>query len=303
MYFTSLPDHSKPDFDEPGHFSKFQQQNIIFNAISYKSYCERHTGCLSVKTVLGGSESYGVGKRQLTVRPGQFLILNNDQEYSCRIDTTGQVRVQSVFFSKAFASSIFRDALSREGELLDNPFEHTSPSLEFFQALDQIDPILEKDMKGLMDALDENGYDSDRVDERLIFLLQHLIRVHKTETVRARRVDAVKLSTQTEIFKRLSIARDFLHSTFMDKPYLAAVSDAACLSRPQLVRQFKAVFHTTPHQYLIGIRLAHAARLLQSTSAPVHEITWRCGFEDTSAFCRAFSAAHGISPPFTGAAG
>lgn len=296
MYFTSLPDHSKPDFDEAGHFSKFQRRNIIFNAISSKSYCDRHVGCLSIKTVSCGEEWYGVGRRRLAVRPGQLLILNNDQEYSSRIDTAEQVRVQSVFFRKEFASAVFHDALCKEEALLDNPFYQPARPPEFFQALDQIDPILEKDLKGLMNALDENGYDGNMVDERLLFLLQHLIRTHKTETERAGRVGAIKRSTKTEIFKRLCIARDLLHSSFMDKPDLSVISSAACLSTPQLIRQFKTVFHTTPHQYLVKIRLSYAARLLHHTSTPVHEITWRCGFEDPSAFCRAFKSEYGIPP-------
>jgi len=296
MYFTSLPDHRNPDFDEQAHFSRFQKQNIIFNAISDKSFCDRHVGCLSIKTVLGGEESYGVGKRRLTIRPGQILILNNDQEYSCKIDTVGQVRVQSVFFSKEFASAVFHDMLHNEEALLDNPFEQPAHAPEFFQAIDHIDPVLEHDLKELMLLLDENGYDRDTVDERLLFLLRHLIRIRKTEVKRANRVDAVKRSTKAEIFKRLCIARDVLHSSFADKPDLAAISRSACLSRPQLVRQFKMVFRTTPHQYLTEIKLSQAARLLQQTSAPVHEITWQCGFEDTSAFCRAFAAAYGVSP-------
>jgi len=296
MYFTSLPDHSRPDFDEAAHFSRFQQQNIIFNAISNKSFCDRHIGCLSIKTVLGGEESYGVGKRRLTIRPGQVLILNNDQEYSCRIDTAGQVRVQSVFFRKEFASAVFHDMLHKEEVLLDNPFEKPVRTPEFFQAIDHIDPLLENDLKNLMHLLDENVYDGDMVVEQLLFLLRHLIRMHKTEVKRANRVDAVKRSTKTEIFKRLCIARDILHSSYADKPDLPAISRAACLSTPQLVRQFKIVFQTTPHQYLVKIKLSQAARLLQQTSTPVHEITWRCGFEDTSAFCRAFTAAYGVSP-------
>jgi len=296
MYFTSLPDHSKPDFDEAGHFRKFQRQNIVFNAISNKSSCDRHVGCLSIKMVSGGEELYGVGRRQLTVRPGQFLILNNDQEYACRIDTMGQVRVQSVFFGKEFASAAFHDALCNEEALLDNPFDRPGRLPEFFQALDHADPVLERDMKGLMNALDENGYDAGMVDEHLLFLLQHLIRVHKTETDRAGRVSAVKRSTKTEIFRRLCIARDLLHSSFMNKPDLSVISNAACLSTPQLIRQFKIVFNTTPHQYLIQVRLSQAAGLLKHTSTPVHEITWRCGFEDASAFCRAFRAAYGVSP-------
>jgi AraC-like DNA-binding protein len=278
------------------HFKRFREQNIIFNAISNKSCCDRHIGCLSIKTVLGGEESYGIGKRRLNIRPGQMLILNNDQEYSCKIDTAGEVRVQSVFFTKEFASAAFHDLLHQEEVLLDNPFEASVCAPEFFQAIDHLDPVLENDLKKLMLLLDENGFHGDTVDEHLLFLLQHLIRRYKNEVKHANRVDAVKKSTKAEIFKRLCIAKDILHSSFADNPDLRTVSRAACLSTPQLVRQFKTVFQTTPHQYLVKIKLFEAARLLQHTSAPVHEITWRCGFEDTSAFCRAFTATYGISP-------
>ena len=114
MYLTSLPDHSDPGFDEQLHFSRFQQHNMVFDAVSSRSWCARHVGCLSIKTIHSGEEWYGVDGRQLAVRPGQFLILNNDQEYSCHIDTTEKVSVFSVFFKKDLASSILHDALSRE---------------------------------------------------------------------------------------------------------------------------------------------------------------------------------------------
>ncbi|HMG89870.1 MAG TPA: helix-turn-helix transcriptional regulator, partial [Chryseolinea sp.] len=57
-----------------------------------------------------------------------------------------------------------------------------------------------------------------------------------------------------------------------------------------------AAFHATPHQYLTRIRLAHAARLLKHTTIPVYEITWMCGFENVSSFCRAFKSEHGVQP-------
>src|SRR5579859_4204036 len=135
MYFTCLPNHSKPGFDEEAHFSQFKRHNIVFNVLADKSYEVRHVGCLSVKRILSGEEWYGVDNRQLAVRPGQFLILNDNQDYSCRVDTAGEVRIQSVFFRTAFASSVFRDALSREETLLDNPFEPGGQPLEFFQTL------------------------------------------------------------------------------------------------------------------------------------------------------------------------
>ncbi|PSL44297.1 AraC-like DNA-binding protein [Chitinophaga niastensis] len=295
MYFTSLPDHTSPGFDEALHFSKFKQHNIIFNAVSSKSHCDRHVGCLSIKTILSGEEWYGVDNQQLVVRPGKFLILNDDQDYSCRIDATEKVRVLSVFFRKDFATAVFRDALYSEEALLDNPFETNGQALEFFQKLNDTDPGLEQKLMSLQTMLNRYGHDN-MVDEHLVFLLHHLIRLHKTETVYTDRVSAVKVNTRTEIYKRLCIVKDILHSTFMDKPDLSLISNTACLSVPQLIRQFKAVFRTTPHQYLTRIRLAHAARLLKHTATPVQEITWMSGFENTSAFCRVFKAVYGVSP-------
>jgi len=296
MYFTSLPDHQEPGFDEELHFSQFKQHNVIFNALSDKSHDVHHAGCLSVKRILSGEEWYTIDNHEIALRPGRFLILNDGQDYFCRVDTPGEVRIQSVFFRTTFASSVFRDALLREQESLDDPLETDGQSPEFFQTLYDTDAALAQKLEILMTTLDEYGYDSNRVDEQLVFLLHHLVRTHKKETQRADRVDAIKPATKKEIYKRLCIAKDFLHSSYMDKQDLSGISHAACLSSPQLVRQFKAVFRTTPHQYLTRIRLAHAAGLLEQTSTPVHEITWKCGFEDSSAFCRAFRTAYGVSP-------
>jgi AraC family transcriptional regulator len=296
MYYTSLPDPTKPGFDEKLHYSQFRKHNIIFNADADKSHCDRHVGCLSIKMILKGEEWYGVGHQQLAVRPGRFLILNDDQEYSCRIDSPEKTRVLSVFFRKDFAGSVFRDALYREEAFLDNPFAGGDKSLEFFQTLTETDHWLKNHVLGLVHKLNVLGYDRDLVDEQLVFLLRHMIHNHKNETQRAQRVSAIKPGTKTEIYKRLCIAKDVLHSSYMDKPDLAAISHISCLSVPQLVRQFRSVFQTTPHQYLMRVRIEQAANLLKQTSAPVSEITWRCGFEDTSAFCRAFKAVYGISP-------
>jgi AraC family transcriptional regulator len=203
MCFTNLPDNTKPGYDEQLHFSKFKQHNIIFNAMSSKSYCARHVGCLSIKMALSGEEWYGVNNYQLAVRPGQFLILNDDQDYSRRIDSARKIRVLSVFFRKEFASSVFRDVFCGEEVLLDDPFEAGGPALEFFQTLNDTDPGLEQKLLSLITALDENGYETNMVDEHLVFLLHHLIRVHKTEAGRANRVSAIKPNTRTEIYKRL----------------------------------------------------------------------------------------------------
>jgi len=296
MYFTSLPDHNKPGFDEQLHFSSFKKHNIVFNALVSSSYCEDHVGCLSFKTVLSGEEWYGINNRRVAVRPGQFLMLNDEQTYSSSIDTIGKVQSFSIFFRNEFAAAVFADKLRGEEHLLDDPFYNDGRVPEFFQTLNIIEGDLLKQLWGLIFSLDNEAYDNNLLDEHLVDVLQSLISTYKSEAKRSAGVDAIKASTQTEIYKRLCVAKDFMHSHFFDKPDLQSISNEACLSVPQLVRQFKTVFNKTPHQYLTRVRLDHAALLLKQTNTPIHEITWRCGFENMSAFCRAFKSAYGVQP-------
>lgn len=295
MYFTSLPNHSTPGFDNQLHFSRFKEHNVVFNTVSSYSYCDDHVGCLSLKTILSGEEWYTINNRNIAIRPRHFLILNNEQNYSCSIDTHDKVRGISVFFKKEFASAVLRDAMSSEQALLDNPFISDENPPEFFQTLNAIQPELQLQLTSLITDLETRGYNG-MTDEHLVLILHDLLKTHRSDLSRVDKVAAIKPSSKTEIYKRLCIAKDLLHSTFMDSPDLNSISKMACLSVPQLIRQFKSVFQATPHQYLIQLRLKHAVELLKFTDTPVHEITWKCGFENVSAFCRAFKSAYGVQP-------
>ncbi|WP_159456261.1 AraC family transcriptional regulator [Chitinophaga eiseniae] len=291
-----MPDHTQPGFDEAQHFNQFKKHNIIFHAESGNSYCDDHVGCLSIKTVLRGEETYGVDGRQLPVRRGQFLLLNNEQRYSCRISSQEKARTLSVFFKNEFASAVLSDALHDEDYLLDNPAMEAGTMPEFFQTLRPVTPDMDRQLSGLVHLLETEGYNEAMTDEYLVFLLGNLVDAHRSDMKRTGLVKALKAGTRKEIYKRLCIAKDVLHTAHGDDIDLRKVGAAAGLSVPQLVRHFKTVFHTTPYRYLTGIRLQQAADLLQRTEEPVQEIAWTCGFENPAAFSRAFKSAYGVQP-------
>lgn len=295
MYFTALPDHRAPDFDEQSHFSKFNRHNIIFNAAVNKSYCEEHVGCLSLKTVLSGEEWYHVNNIPIAVRPGQLLILNEDQPYSSRIDSDEKVRSLAVFFKKEFAAGVFYDSINSEATSLDNPAGSNNLP-EFNQTLYTTGPLVQQQLNRLINTLDKWGYHKNRTDEQLLYLLRELITRQTGEKIRREKVDAIRPATRAEIYKRLCVAKDVLHSTFSNEMDLNTLSSLACLSAPQLIRQFRNVFQATPHQYLTRIRLEHAVTLLKDSTLSIQQITWMCGFENTSAFCRVFKKWYGSSP-------
>ena len=74
--------------------------------------------------------------------------------------------------------------------------------------------------------------------------------------------------------------------------HLAAVS---YLSRYYLMRRFKAATGYGIHQYIISKRLLKARQMLTS-SMPLTELCYACGFRDYSAFSRAFRAMFQCTP-------
>jgi AraC family transcriptional regulator len=68
------------------------------------------------------------------------------------------------------------------------------------------------------------------------------------------------------------------------------------LSPFHFLRVFAAVLGVTPHQYVLRLRLAEAARLLADASRSITDIALDCGFADLSNFVRTFRRAAGVAP-------
>lgn len=77
---------------------------------------------------------------------------------------------------------------------------------------------------------------------------------------------------------------------------LDAVARYVGLSPFHFLRLFSRVVGVTPHQYLVRLRLRHAARLLAQGDRPVTGIALDVGFADLSNFIRTFRRAAGVSP-------
>ena len=70
----------------------------------------------------------------------------------------------------------------------------------------------------------------------------------------------------------------------------------AMVSHGHLSRMMRQHYGCTPVEFVTSSRLAHAATLLTSTTAPVGRISDRCGFASQSYFSRRFSDQFGVSP-------
>lgn len=95
---------------------------------------------------------------------------------------------------------------------------------------------------------------------------------------------------------RVSEAVRFLEANNAEAVSACDLAARAGLSRFHFLRLFRAATGTTPHQYILRLRLRAAAERLAATAAPVTEIAYAVGFEDLSNFTRSFGAEFGLSP-------
>ncbi|HET7528277.1 MAG TPA: AraC family transcriptional regulator [Burkholderiaceae bacterium] len=79
-------------------------------------------------------------------------------------------------------------------------------------------------------------------------------------------------------------------------PTLAALADAAGYSKAQFVRLFRRTTGTSPHRYVLQRRLAHAHKLILTTTRSLAEVASETGFASQSHLNSAFVRRFGCTP-------
>ena len=99
-----------------------------------------------------------------------------------------------------------------------------------------------------------------------------------------------------EGFRRLCRARARLEQVDDAAPSIEELAGELGVSPFHFIRQFEAVFGTTPHQYRIQVRLDRAKHLLALGSHSVTDVCMEVGFSSLGSFSTLFSRRFGESP-------
>jgi AraC-like DNA-binding protein len=96
--------------------------------------------------------------------------------------------------------------------------------------------------------------------------------------------------------EKIRKARTVLNMEYANPPALPALAQQLGISETQLKSGFKTLNGTTVMQYCIGKRMEAAKLLLRENRHSISEIADIVGYEDHSAFSRAFRRLNGCSP-------
>lgn len=95
---------------------------------------------------------------------------------------------------------------------------------------------------------------------------------------------------------RLAPVLEFIHRNLARSIAVDELANISCLSLSHFHAQFRHAFGQTPVQYIRGMRIREARRLLINTQQKLHQIAEATGFGNAYYFCRVFKTLHGVSP-------
>jgi len=250
---------------------------------------------LAVVAAWQGRQEVNVDGRRVLVDDDTWLVLPKVQA-SVRIREPRPMHALTIVFRPGMPEEVLGSLITPEDRLLEDGEVASNPGLPFVPHLQTHDRSVTPVLMFIRRHCDMGLDDPLWYEEQLSFLLERMLMRHRHLMARARNVPVRRAATRREILRRISLATDFIHSSY-DRPLmLTDMARAAFLSRHHFLRLFKHIHEITPHEYLQRKRTTVAARLLRSTALGVEEIVKVVGFDSRSTLFRALRRFHGITP-------
>lgn len=277
-----------------------QRMDVLENGIAMvrrtQIDSEPHVTRLTIRVNLSGQQRYIVDGRPHFIDPHSYLIMNAGQTYQTAFAADCEQDMIFVAFQPDYAAEYLRSSTTPDIALLDNPLPGTVQTLQFF---DRAYPMT-TDIHGLFDRLRHHYYTPPAADldydALYMALLERLLQARRDTLRQTANIGAQRPGTRIELYRRLDLARAYIHANLSSALTLDVIAGQACLSKFHFARAFREAFGLSPYRYITRQRLVRAAHLLTSTGQHAARICMEVGFEDPASFGRLFRTHYGITP-------
>jgi AraC-like DNA-binding protein len=285
---TVLPDISTYS-SQPPHLT----DTVMIHASTTEkySYPEHATPYLLISNFVNRG-NYLLNRQRVEVSASHFYFLNPNDTLEIRFSTTAPLQTRMILFEEKFIDSCFHYLSASAQQLLDSPRDQSLISPRFANTPFDLTDTVKRQMFSLI----RSRPDQDIVQDELFTLVAECIRLNTGTIKDIDKITAVKKSTREELYRRLFLAREWINDNLTGKITLDQMAGMACLNKFHFLSNFRQVFHTTPHQYLMERRLQKAFDLLKEGRHSVTDTCCLLGFESIGTFSNQFRKRFGVSP-------
>ena len=296
MILTELPDlPPRPETPANAAFrrdyvARWGKENTILCGCTQLAEYPRVIHPLSIKMAWGGREVYRLRRRDIHVREGSYLVLNDGDEYGSTLHSERPATSFSIFLRRGLAEEIFAARRLGVARCMEQPAE-AGAAPAFSAHLRSHDSHVTPRMRQIYERVMAGERSQEWLDEQAVLLVDDLLRAEEEAFAGTLRLPATKASTRAELSRRLRLAADHIESNYERPLPLEALAQVACMSTFHFVRYFALLHGATPHAYLVGCRTAAARRMLDEGASDHALIAQRCGFGSRSSLYRALVGA------------
>lgn len=233
---------------------------------------ERQGGWLFC-VMISGRLQIRIGSRHLRVDPGMAFILRPDQQARFSSENLGPWNYCYVVFDGADAGRL----VSELGftELIQTIGVHHP--IHYLSLISQLREVRGTELSAEL-----------RREAGLRALFASLLQEHETQTLQS--------TQEHELTSYVDDAIRFIQEHYAERLRIGDLADRIGISRNYLTKLMQKRLGLSTQEYLMVVRMEHAAQMLSSTDAPVREIAVECGYEDPFAFSKLFKSRYGESP-------
>ncbi|HEY4151164.1 MAG TPA: AraC family transcriptional regulator [Chitinophagaceae bacterium] len=293
MLLQSLPTSFNPENEltppvYPDHF--------LFSENLQRPYeCPEHPSGLGLLTAGKGNCTYYVNGVKNQVSQYQVLFVNRSSQLAIKIAEKDTLPLL-LFFNSRLPDLVQHSLLNSNEALLEETFEGLPYDFSYLERI-HLNENLHQTISSLV-ALGSScsSFASLKADIIIRNLFENLLKDNQDAFRLSQNIHAIKASTRLEIFKRVSQARDWMEENYQRAITLEDIAVGAAMNSQHFLRMFKQIYHITPHQYLVDLKLKKAKQLLESTPLSITEICYSIGFESVFSFSILFKKRFGLAP-------
>lgn len=253
-----------------------------------------HTFC-EINIITDGFGVHHIFNTNISVSRGNLFIIPPNTPHSYRND--GNLTVRHVLISDRFFSK-YND------ELKSLPHFHTlfrvHSFLPYLNSLTTLSETHFQTIDAIWQTLDLNALDDDRPEKlseddcilSSALVLALISFLCKSQLVPLENELSYVSGHKSSIYKSI----EYISTHYDEKITTRQLADICNMSPSSFLKNFKALFNSTPMDYLASQRIAHAKLLLKNQDESVATIAQNTGFFDSAHFNKTFKRLTGVSP-------
>lgn len=289
MQITKLDEYWRVN-DFPTQFSNeiYVSEKTAFY-FSYRSV-------FSLKYVAKGEELYHVGGQERRIPAGGYLLVNDGQDV-VSLPHPYSEQAMSVFLENGLLADVHRTWTETANGLADDPFSTGNAPCFFEHIYRQPDDALGLFLGRLRQRMTQQKDLTGENNLELFFeIAEQVISSQITVFQQIARIASVQKTTREELYRRVSVGRDYLADNIHRPVSLHEVARQACLSPYHFHRTFQQVFGCSPLRFLKAKKMEKARQMLRAGHCSVSEVGFSLGYPDLFSFSKDFKKWEGLPP-------